>query len=152
MRCLKYQRYESITFLGLPVERKVRRSKNAHFSHEIAFFVSNKELKKNVGIELFTAARGHWNVESDNYVRDLTMGEDDIKCKESSRIRMIASTINNVLNRIRCFDTGNNIRAFREKLIFNSNFFFGDLFDFNLIHKRHIVIKFFKIPKRFDHK
>ncbi len=105
----------------LIVERKVRRSKNAHFSHEIAFFVSNKELKKNVGLELFTAARGHWNVESDNYVRDVTLGEDDIKCKESSRIRMIASAINNVLNRIRCFDTGNNIRAFREELIFNRN-------------------------------
>lgn len=105
----------------LIVERKIRRSKNAHFSHEIAFFVSNKELKKNVGIELFTPVRGHWNVESDNYVRDVTMGEDDIKCKESSRIRMIASAINNVLNRIRCFDTGNNIRAFREKLIFNRN-------------------------------
>lgn len=105
----------------LIVERKVRRSKNAHFSHEIAFFVSNKELKKNVGLELFTAARGHWNVESDNYVRDVTLGEDGIKCKESSRIRMIASAINNVLNRIRCFDTENNIRAFREELIFDRN-------------------------------
>jgi hypothetical protein len=103
----------------LIVERKVRRSKNAHFSHEIAYFVSNKELKNKVGLELFTAARGHWNVEADNYVRDVTMGEDDIKCKESSLIRMIASAINNVLNRIRCFDKGNNIRAFREELIFN---------------------------------
>jgi hypothetical protein len=49
----------------LVMERKVRRSKNAHFSHEIAFFVSNKVLEKNVGLELFSSARGHWNVEAD---------------------------------------------------------------------------------------
>ena len=55
----KISKIRKHSILGLPVERKVRRSKNAHFSHEIAFFVSNKELKKNVGIELFTAARGH---------------------------------------------------------------------------------------------
>jgi hypothetical protein len=54
-----------------------------------------------------------------NYVRDVTWGEDKIKCKETNRIRMITSAINHVLNRVRKFDINNNIRAFRENLIFN---------------------------------
>lgn len=103
----------------LIIERKVRRSKNGALSHELAFFVSNKALKKRVGLELFMAARGHWNVEADNYVKDVVWGEDRIKCKESGRIRMIASAINNAVNRVRKFDIGDSITAFREDMIFN---------------------------------
>jgi DDE_Tnp_1-associated len=103
----------------LVVERKVRRSKNGAYSHELAFFVSNKNLKKRVGLELFMAARGHWNVEADNYVKDVVWGEDAIKCKESGRIRMIASAINNAINRVRNFNIGNSMTVFREDMIFN---------------------------------
>jgi hypothetical protein len=105
----------------LVIERKVRRSKNRAFSHELAFFVSNKELKKRVGLELFMAGRGHRNVEADNYVKDVVWGEDRIKCKESGRIRMIASAINNAVNRVRKFNIGDSMTAFREDMIFNRN-------------------------------
>jgi len=85
----------------LVIERKVRGSKNGAYSHELAFFVSNKELKNRVGLELFMAGRGHWNVEVDNYFKDVIWGEDRIKCKESRRITMIASVINTAVSRIR---------------------------------------------------
>ena len=103
----------------LVIDRINRKSKNGKISTETAYFLSNKSLGKLVGLELFQAGRGHWNVESDNWIRDATLGEDEIKCKESGRIRMIASAINNALNIFRKFDIGNNIRAFRENLIFD---------------------------------
>ena len=76
------------------------------------------------GIELFQAVRGHWGVEADNWVRDATLRESDrdadqIRCKKSNQIRAIASAINNLLNIFRGFDVNNNIRAFRESLIFD---------------------------------
>jgi predicted transposase YbfD/YdcC len=103
------------------VERKVRISKNQHFRHEIAFYVSNKKLTKKTGLELFRAVRDHWMIEADNWVRDVTFGEDRIRCKDSNQIRTIASTINLIINRIRPKDTNNNMRAFKEELIFNKN-------------------------------
>ena len=44
------------------------------------------------------------------------------------------------------------VRQFVAFIQMYSNFFFSDLFDFNLIHKRHMIVKFFKILKRFNHK
>ncbi|TAF29725.1 MAG: hypothetical protein EAZ70_01165 [Runella slithyformis] len=46
-------------------------------------------------------------------------GADRIKCKESGRIRMIASAINNAVNRVRKFNIGDGITAFREDMSFN---------------------------------
>ncbi|MDZ7935171.1 MAG: ISAs1 family transposase [Emticicia sp.] len=104
------------------VDRITRQSKNNKTTKETAYFVSNKALsikETMTGLELFQAIRGHWNVEADNWVRDVTLGEDKIQCKESNRIRVIASAINNALNLFRKFDINNNIRAFRENLIFD---------------------------------
>jgi hypothetical protein len=105
----------------LVVKRKIKRSKDGNYSHQMAYYVSNKALVGKTGLELFNAVRGHWAVESDNYVREVTLGEDQIKCKQVPRIRIIASAINTVLNNIRRTDKNNNIRAFREELVFNRN-------------------------------
>jgi len=114
------QRWHHANMKTLVVVDKIcRNSKTGKSSNETAYFLSNQALGKLKGIELFQAVRGHWGVEADNWVRDATLGEDQIRCKKSNQIRAIASAINNLLNIFRGFDVNNNIRAFRESLIFD---------------------------------
>jgi hypothetical protein len=86
----------------------------------VACFVSNKIASdKLIGLELFGGVWNHWSVESDNYVKDVTMGEDYIRCKYSHRIRAIASVFNVALNLMRKKNVTNNIRVVREEFNFD---------------------------------
>ena len=44
-----------------------------------------------IGKNLFEAIRGHWSVEADNYVRDVTFGEDKIKTPKGNVSRLLAN-------------------------------------------------------------
>ena len=104
----------------IAVHRQRTRVKNSKFSQEVACFVSNKIASDElIGLELFGGVRNHWSVESDNYVKDVTMGEDYIRCKNSNRIRAIASVFNLTLNLIRKKNITNNIRVVREDCKFD---------------------------------
>lgn len=72
-----------------------------------------------MGVELFQAVRNHWAVEADNNVRDVTLGEDRIRCKDTNRIRAVACLINLALNLMRKQNKNNNIKALREDLNFD---------------------------------
>jgi hypothetical protein len=41
--------------------------------------------------DLFEAIRGHWGVEADNYIRDVTFREDDVKTKNGNQGHILAS-------------------------------------------------------------
>ena len=48
----------------------------------------------------FNAIRNHWQIESNNYLRDTSFREDKIKCFENNRIKtlsVIISIVNNLL-------------------------------------------------------
>jgi len=42
------------------------------------------------GRELFEAIRGHWRVESDNWVRDVTFQEDSVRTKSGNQAQVMA--------------------------------------------------------------
>ena len=104
----------------IAVHRQRTRVKNGKFSQEVACLVSNKIASDEpIGLELFGGVRNHWSVESDNYVKDVTMGEDYIRCKYSHRIRAIASVFSVALNLMRKKNITNNVRVVREDFNFD---------------------------------
>jgi len=75
--------------------RKRERTKDNKISQETAYFISNKALFTEAdGNELYRAVRNHWSVESDNYVKDVNLGEDYLKCYKTKRSRAITSVFN----------------------------------------------------------
>jgi len=83
---------------------------------ETAYFVSNKKLTKESGLELFNAARQHWRIEADNNIRDVNFGEDEIRSFNKNTSRVMAVSLSIVLNLLRRINNKNNIRILRENL------------------------------------
>lgn len=100
------------------IDRECLRLKNQKQSQQRAYFISNLPLTAQNAQVLFDGVRKHWAIEADHYLRDVTLGEDRIRCKDRSRTRMVASVINIALNLMRKQDTMGNIKAFREELNF----------------------------------
>jgi predicted transposase YbfD/YdcC len=66
------------------------------------------------GNELYRAVRNHWSVESDNFIKDVNLGEDNLKCYETNRSRAIASVLNVPVNLFRRKNITNNLRIVRK--------------------------------------
>lgn len=63
-------------------------------SAEVSFYCSNVALNPADEVtpqELFQAIRGHWGVEADNYIRDVSFQEDKVKTKHSNQAQVLAS-------------------------------------------------------------
>ena len=66
------------------MERQTIKTAQRKVSSEVSYYVSNQEVsleQSNVQSELFTAIRRHWGVESENWIRDVTFNEDNVKTK-----------------------------------------------------------------------
>jgi hypothetical protein len=63
-------------------------------SAEVSFYCTNVALDPADEVtpqELFQAIRGHWGVEADNYIRDISFQEDKVKTKHSNQAQVLAS-------------------------------------------------------------
>jgi predicted transposase YbfD/YdcC len=63
-------------------------------SAETSYYVSNLPVipeQPAAQADLFQAIRGHWGVEADNYIRDVTFREDDVKTKNGNQGHILAS-------------------------------------------------------------
>lgn len=65
------------------VERERWRQKDGQSTHERVGFVSNLVLNESTYWELVSAIRNHWQIEADHHVRDVTGGEDTIRCYQA---------------------------------------------------------------------
>ncbi len=93
VRELEYaKRWSDSGFATLIVmERKITTKKG--ISQETSFYLSNERLTEdgpNPGREMFEAIRGHWRVESDNWVRDVTFQEDSVRTKSGNQAQVMA--------------------------------------------------------------
>ena len=76
------ERWEGADFQTLiQVNRVVYDCKKKTEYNETAFYLSNQALKNTAGcppehVELAQAIRGHWKVETNNHIRDITLKED----------------------------------------------------------------------------
>lgn len=66
-------------------------------------------------IQLATAIRVHWQIEACHWVRDVTFGEDKIRCFNSQRSKNLTSLISVVYNLTKQSKV-NNIKALNENL------------------------------------
>lgn len=76
------------------VYRKTTIVKSGELREETSYYICNKSMQnesEQIGENLFEAIRGHWSVEADNYVRDVTFGEDKIKTPKGNVSRVLAN-------------------------------------------------------------
>ena len=87
------QRWSDSGFATLIVmERKTKKKQKT--TQETSFYLSNQKVPEeqpSQGRELFDAIRGHWRVESDNWVRDVTFQEDSVRTKSGNQAQVMAS-------------------------------------------------------------
>ena len=72
------------------VERVSIQCKTKAASREVSYYLSNAIIKDANDVELFKAVRGHWNVETNNYIRDVSFKEDHLKTKEPVLSKVMA--------------------------------------------------------------
>jgi predicted transposase YbfD/YdcC len=75
------------------VERETFEVATQKTSFETSYYVSNKvpepSTARSLAGELAQAIRGHWGVESNNWIRDATFGEDGIKTKAGNQAQVM---------------------------------------------------------------
>ncbi|MCB0847514.1 MAG: ISAs1 family transposase [Bacteroidetes bacterium] len=73
----------------IKVKRERTLLKEGKTSSETAFFLSNEPSGQNQ--DLFQAVRGHWAVETNNHIRDVTLDEDRFRSSQKEIARSMAS-------------------------------------------------------------
>lgn len=75
------------------MKRQTIRTVQQKVSVETSYYVSNQRVDQAQHSEqssLFNAIRRHWGVESDNWIRDVTLGEDQVKTKHANQAHVMA--------------------------------------------------------------
>jgi predicted transposase YbfD/YdcC len=94
-------------------------------SAETSYYVSNCPVTPEQPAtqeNLFNAVRGHWGVEADNYIRDVTFREDDVKTKNGNQAHILASLRTLAIGLLRQTNV-QNFRAAMEGLADNAQLF-----------------------------
>jgi predicted transposase YbfD/YdcC len=91
--------------------------------------MSNQPISKTNKDELFHAIRNHWQVETSNHIRDVTLNEDNLKTSKK-RISRIAAGVRTLTISILSKMNVKNIKAQLEK--------FADNFQNLLTHLRAV--------------
>ena len=76
------------------VDRETFNVSKEKTSYERAYYITNKAVENNAQDtckELARAIRKHWSVESDNWIRDVTLNEDKIKTKSGNQAQIMSS-------------------------------------------------------------
>lgn len=98
------ERWKDTDFKTLvQVERERYHCKTATQSKEVCYYLSNAGVSDKNDYALFRAVRGHWSVETNNHVRDVTCKEDALRTKEPVIGKVVAccrTLILNLLNKL----------------------------------------------------
>lgn len=82
-------RWKDTNFNSLfKVERQRYVGNTGKESKEVDYYVSNGKLNKQE--DYFSAIRGHWSIEVNNHVRDVTLREDEFKTKKKPLSKVMA--------------------------------------------------------------
>ena len=98
------------------VERPTEQLTTAQQSQAVAYYVTNQAAATPAAhADLFAAIRGHWGCESDNWIRDVTLQEDQILVQQSSQAQVLSTLRTLALGLLR--STGvRNLRAMLDNL------------------------------------
>lgn len=79
------ERWDSSKFTRLvKVSRKTIEAKNRKETQETSYYLSNEKGKEK---QLCEAVRGHWQVEVNNHLRDVTLAEDNLRTKKKRSVK-----------------------------------------------------------------
>ena len=92
--------------------------KNDKKSTETAYYISNMAASSEEK-GLIDSVRNHWTIESQNYVRDVNFGEDNIVCLHQNISRAIASVLTIAINLLQKQNKIANLRILRENLVYD---------------------------------
>lgn len=98
-------------------------------SKETAYYMSNQPISETHKDELFHAIRNHWQVETCNHIRDITLKEDDLRTSQKGVSRITAGVRTLVISILSKMNV-KNMKAQLEK--------FADNFQDLLTHLRAI--------------
>ena len=93
------------------VDRHFTQLKTGKISQEQSFYISNSMTHSDQ--TLADAIRGHWRIESGHWIRDVTYGEDSIRCSNRPRMKILSLLLSVALSltKQQAFP---NIKAFHE--------------------------------------
>lgn len=98
------------------VERTTEQLKTAKRSQAVAYYVTNQlAATPPVQEDLFAAIRGHWGCESDHWIRDVTLQEDQIPVKQPTQAHVLGALRTLVLGLFRRAGVS-NMRALLDSL------------------------------------
>jgi predicted transposase YbfD/YdcC len=111
------QRWYNAGFKALiKVDRDSYNCKTNVSSLETAYYITNMAIESAItNNEIFEAIRAHWTIETNNYIRDVTFKEDNLRTKFTTIARNTATCRTAVLN-ILYKEKLKNIRAKIEEL------------------------------------
>jgi predicted transposase YbfD/YdcC len=75
------------------IERQTVETAQRKVSSEVSYYVSNQKVgpgQSSLQRELCTAIRRHWGVESENWIRDVTFNEDNVRTKCADQAHVMA--------------------------------------------------------------
>lgn len=81
-----------------------------NMTSETAYYISNQALRhdpQGQATELTRAIRAHWHVESDNWIRDVTLNEDHVKTQSSNQAHIMGSLRSLAMRLLRQFKVPN---------------------------------------------
>lgn len=99
------------------VSRERYNTKTKKTSKEISYWICNQPLDNETFTEIIQAIRNHWSVEVHHQIRDVQMGEDDLKISNKQEAIVVASFITLAINLLE--KQKENISIIREKLTKN---------------------------------
>ena len=117
--CLETRWHKAHLQSMIIVERSTEQLKTHHKTQEKAYYISNLAATQKNGQELIEAISGHWQVESNNYIRDTSFGEDAIRTKKAGLIRTIAVFLNLAINQLQKCNQVGNLNITRENIAYN---------------------------------
>ena len=92
------------------VRRQTQDTSTGMRSDEVSYYITNHVSTQTHAAqleELASAVRGHWRVESNNWVRDTALGEDLVRIKAPNQAQVMASLRSVVLAVVRTVSEGN---------------------------------------------
>jgi predicted transposase YbfD/YdcC len=80
------------------VERNSYNCKTKLETQEISYYISNLKREDEKANELFKAVRNHWKIETNNYLRDVSLKEDKLRTKLTKVSKILACCRTVVIN------------------------------------------------------
>jgi hypothetical protein len=98
------------------VERTTTHLPTTKQTHAVAYYLTNQEVRtEGTQVALFTAIRGHWGCEADNWLRDVTWQEDQVPVHHSTQAHVLGLLRTLVVGLFRKARVG-NMRAMLDDL------------------------------------